>query len=101
MTVQDAATDAIFELIRNFNFDRVEKTMIATDWKWAIPSEGRLRVPTIDEMKDQAIRLLFAAQKQNTVVSSGGFEATYKVDEDGKENFTLKFVVAWQSERVI
>jgi hypothetical protein len=84
--------DAIYELLRSFNFEKVEKTMRALEWKWAVGQE--LRVPEIDEMKDTCSRLLNAAARDKTTVSSGGFEASYKIDDFDKEVFTLKFVVA-------
>lgn len=91
-TSTDKAVDAIFELLEKFNFERVEKLMHALDWKW-----GRfdtLRSPTIDEMRDLCISLLFNAQRDSTTISSGGFEAGYKVNDDGEEIFTLRFVAA-------
>lgn len=84
--------DAIYEVLRSFNFEKVEKTMRALEWKWAFGQE--LRVPEIDEMKDTCLRLLSAAACDKGTVSSGGFEASYKIDDFDKEVFTLKFVVA-------
>jgi|LakMenEpi03Aug12_release.lakeMendotaPanAssembly.Ray.scaffolds.fasta_scaffold1359239_1 hypothetical protein len=84
--------DAIYELLRSFNFEKVEKTMRALEWKWAVGQE--LRVPEIDEMKDTCSRLLNAAARDKTTIGSGGFEASYKIDDFDKEVFTLKFVVA-------
>jgi hypothetical protein len=91
MTVStDKTTDAVFELLEKFNFERVEKLMHAVDWKW-----GRfetLRAPTIDEMRDHCISLLFTAKRDLTTVSSGGFEAGYKINDEDEEVFTLRFV---------
>lgn len=84
--------DAICEILRDFNFVKVEKVMQATEWKWAIGND--LRVPEIDEMKDSCVRLLNEAAREKTTVSSGGFEASYKIDDFDKEVLTLKFVVA-------
>lgn len=89
--------DAIYEILRDFNFVKVEKVMQALEWKWAIGQE--LRVPEIDEMKDTCIRLLNTAARDKTVVSSGGFEASYKIDDFDKEVFALKFVVAHDNIR--
>lgn len=86
----DKTTDAIFELIEKFNFERVEKLMHATDWKWAM-YDG-LRFATIDEMRDKCINLLFSAKRDYDVVSSGGFQASYKFNCDGEEIFTLRFI---------
>jgi len=91
MTVStDKTTDAVFELLEKFNFERVEKLMHAVDWKWA--TYNGLRFATIDEMRDRCISLLFAAKRDLTTVSSGGFEASYKINDDNEEIFTLRFV---------
>jgi hypothetical protein len=97
MTVStDKTTDAIFELIGKFDFERVEKLMHAVDWKWAM--HDGLRFPTIDEMRDNCINLLFSAKRDYDVVSSGGFQASYKFNCDyvfaGEEIFTLRFIAA-------
>jgi hypothetical protein len=92
MTVStDKTTDAIFELLDKFNFERIEKLMHAIDWKWAM-YDG-LRFPTIDEMRDKCINLLFSAKRDYDVVSSGGFQASYKFSDEGEKIFTLKFIV--------
>ena len=91
MTVSTGkTTDAIFELIEKFNFERVEKLMHAIDWKWAM--HDGLRFPTIYEMRNQCINLLFSAKLDYDVVSTGGFQASYKVNDEGKEIFTLRFI---------
>jgi hypothetical protein len=89
----DKTTDAIFELLNNFNFERIEKLMHAIDWKWAM-HDGFRRFPTIDEMRNKCINLLFSAKRDYDVVSSGGFQASYKVNDEGEEIFTLRFIAA-------
>jgi hypothetical protein len=88
----DKTTDAIFKLINAFDFERVEKLMHAVDWKWAM-YDG-LRFATIDEMRDKCIGLLFSAKRDHDVVSTGGFQASYKVNDEGEEIFTLRFIAA-------
>lgn len=95
----DKEIDAIFELIRTFNFERIEKTMIALDWKWG-RIDTVLRIPRIDEMKDCCINLLLAANKENTICSTGGFEASCKINDRQEKTFTLRFVVEQRYERV-
>ena len=91
MTVlTDKTTDAIFDLLDRFNFERIEKLMHAIDWKWAM-YDG-LRFATIDEMRDKCIGLLFSAKRDSHVVSSGGFQASYKINDEGEEIFTLRFI---------
>lgn len=86
----DKTTDAIFDLINDFNFERIEKMMHAVDWKWAM-YDG-LRFPTIDEMRDKCINLLFNAKRNKDTVSSGGFEASYTTNTDGDDVLVLRFV---------
>lgn len=90
ITSTDKTIDTIFELLRTFNFERIEKMMHAADWKWA-RFDG-LRTPTIDEMRDHCINILLNAKRNNDVISSGGFQASFKINEDGKEVFTLRFI---------
>ena len=97
-TFARTATSAIIELIEAFDFEKVEKVMIALDWKWG--SSQELRTPTIDEMRDKCLQMLFTANREKTTVSSGGFEASYKVDDYDREIFTLKFIATWNSSRV-
>ena len=84
--------DFMFELIERFDFARIEKMMHAVDWKWAM--HDGLRHPTIDEMRDKCISLLISAKNDFDVVSSGGFQASCKVNDEGDEIFTLKFIAA-------
>lgn len=107
-TSADLTISRIIDLVNGFNFDRVHKIMIATDWKWARP-DG-LRTPTIDEMRDHCVNLLINADREKTTISSGGFEAIYKMEltEDpenpriamGRKVFKLQFIVAWDHIRV-
>ena len=97
-TITRTATSAIIELIEAFDFDKVEKVMIATDWKWAFSKE--LRTPTIDEMRDKCLHLLICAERDHDTVSSGGFEASCKVNDYDREIFTLKFIATWNYARV-
>lgn len=87
----DASIDAMLELVNGFNFERVEKVMIALDWKWAMGKE--LRTPTVDEMRDKCFNLLIVADRDKDTISTGGFQASCKVENDRKY-FTLKFIAA-------
>lgn len=82
--------DFMFELIERFDFARIEKMMHAVNWKWAM--HDGLRCPTIDEMRDKCISLLISAKTNLDVTSSGGFEASYKINDEGDEIFKLKFI---------
>ena len=98
MTATKDSIDTIFEILKEFNFEKVEKVMIATDWKWARP-DG-LRTPTIDEMKDLCISLLINAEKETTTISSGGFEARCKIKENDEKELCLSFVTTVISKRI-
>lgn len=92
--------DAIEDIIDRFNFERVHYCMKALDWKWR-QADGIISVPTIDELKIKASYLLVKSIKE-TVIATGGFEATYLKDtEDNTENFSLAFLLSWWDETVI
>jgi hypothetical protein len=82
----------MFELIERFDFERIEKMMHAVNWKWAM--HDGLRHPTINEMRDKCISLLISAKNDFDVVSSGGFKASHKINDEGHEIFKLEFVAA-------
>lgn len=82
----------MFELIERFDFARIEKMMHAIEWKWAM--HDGLRCPTIDEMRDKCISLLISAKNDFDVVSSGGFKASCKTNDEGDEIYKLEFVAA-------
>jgi len=80
----------IEEIMCNFDFDRVEKAMIALDWKWGLPGE----VPELCEIKEHAIERMKTAIDIGGGASSGGLRAIY---EEGM--LTLTFVLEeWTSE---
>ena len=67
--------DNINDILESFDFDRVYKCMIVTDWTWA----KYLRTPTVDEMKDWARSIMedtvqrAIAERYEYFISSGGF----------------------------
>ena len=100
----DPVNKYIDDILDNFNFAKVLKTMEVLDWKWAT-SNG---VPTMDELRNQAERLLRGAANsrlgdyKNThwelgiINGTGGFQATAFCDE-AKTRITgldLKFIVS-------
>ena len=91
-THNDAVIDSIFKIVERFNFERIEKIMLAADWKWSKFSE--FRTPTIDEMKDHCINLMIRAERDQTTVSSGGFSAEFEILDDGRKAISLSFVAA-------
>ena len=87
----------IDEIVENFNWDKVYRTMDALGWTW-VDSEGE--TPSIGRLITTATRLLRdaydgAVKEQETYLSgTGGFEAVCFVDgEDGIYRLELRFVV--------
>lgn len=87
----------IEEVIKGFNFEAVNKTMVALDWYWGgVPSH----IPNIEELKEAAKELLeYAYNEANTHgrecgVSSGGFSAWAKPAElpYNDMNLSLQFI---------
>lgn len=65
-------------VLERFNFLKVRKMMIATDWKWGGPfMNGEFDTPTVDTMMSQCSQLMLEAYRLETTVSAGGFEATW------------------------
>ena len=102
---KDPLGKMIDEIMDEFNFATVHKTMVALDWKWA---SSKNYIPSMDELRDQAIYLLRGAAKARlgdykdthwelgVIHGTGGFQATAFCDKN-KTRITgldLKFVVA-------
>ena len=87
----------IDEIVENFNWDKVYRTMDALGWTW-VDSEGE--TPSIVKLITTATKLLRdafdgAVREQETYLSgTGGFEAVCYVDNDGMYRLELRFVVA-------
>jgi len=87
----------IDEIVENFNWDKVYRTMDALGWIWA-SSEGE--TPSIGKLISTATGLLRdaydgAEKEQYTyLVGTGGFQAVCFVDEDSMYRLELRFVVA-------
>ncbi len=79
--------------LRDFDFERVRKAMVAVNWTWGLDN-----TPTIEEMQEEAERLLIdiyeETDAQVDTVSCGGFNAMYNREE---ECFFLFFTIeeAW------
>ena len=93
--------ELIDEIMNNFNFEKVHKTMTLLDWKWYQP-DFKSEVPNLEKIKVLAISHLKGALSNPKVrgVSisyGGGFQADY----DHKEGIlSLKFVVdSWEADK--
>ena len=81
-----------------FNFERVHTMMVAVDWKWSLGSgPDGLRVPDIQDLMNTAERLLYAAVRDQSTVSTGGFEARYWIRHE-RACISLRFVGAERHE---
>jgi hypothetical protein len=84
----------IHNIMKNFDFEKVHTIMKNLDWKWAFSSNG---VPTVEEIKTEAHRLLVEACEEETYISTGGFRAVYEKEADRAESgdpyIGLEFIV--------
>ena len=82
----------IDDIMRNFNFEKVHKVMEILDWKWVMTKYG---VPTIEELRGEARRLLVEAANGETQVATGGFRAVYEKNgaNDPDPFISLEFVL--------
>jgi hypothetical protein len=94
----------IDDIMKEFNFAKVYKAMIALNWKWL---DAKEEIPTIEELRATAERLLRDAAKCRLgdfknehwevpiVCGTGGFQATAYCDEDKTKitSLDLKFIV--------
>jgi hypothetical protein len=83
-------------IIKNFDFDKVHKTMQALDWKW-FDSCSEDGIPTTGELVLKALELLEEAAKYNedeAIFATGGFYA-----RKSKDVLSLSFSVSdWDTE---
>jgi hypothetical protein len=102
----------IDEIMDEFNFAAVHKTMVALDWKWAVTSNNK--VPTMDELRTEAERLLrdaadvrldmFKEEPWESPIfcNTGGFSAAAWCNEDKTKiiRLDLDFIVSSWSARI-
>lgn len=71
--------DLIDQIMDNFNFENVHKTMVLLDWKWCTCNG----IPTIEELRMSARKMMIDVIERNCYsVSSGGFKTEWKKDEE-------------------
>jgi hypothetical protein len=83
----------IQDILEDFNFQKVHDVMEQLDWKWAMTKYG---VPTLDELKSEAKRLLIDACIEHTCIATGGFRAVYEAGEtpdDPETYIALEFII--------
>lgn len=85
------AKKQIDEIMADFAFDKVEKAMLAVDWKWHICMFHGVEhciTPTVPMLRAKAKELLEEASATGKGSGTGGFE----VENDG-EKLWLTFVL--------
>lgn len=103
-TQMDQTNELIDNIIENFDWTKTHRTMTLLNWEWAIIN----RVPTIEDLKKSASKLLMDAAnlalKQDGVsheiasmTGSGGLEATAYANNRRTKiiQLELRFVLAW------
>lgn len=73
----------IRDIMENFDFKKVHTIMEQLGWKWA---SCRFGVPTMEELKGEAKRLLTEACVAKTHISTGGFRAVFEECWPGDPN---------------
>ena len=64
------------EILANFDFDKVHRVMQFLDWNWARLGE----VPTVEDLRKEARRLLVSLEGEPGVKGTGGLRASLKPD---------------------
>lgn len=90
--LSDVERNKIDNIMENFDFDKVHSVMDYLDWKWFGTKNG---IPTIDEIEDEAKRMLIDAAFEETTISCGGFKVTYKPDDENPDDpfILLEFIL--------
>lgn len=104
--ISENATRSLFNVIMNFNFERVANTMQHLDWQWQF---NYPHIPDEFEIRDKAIDMLincyhgFWRVNDDTHMKysteCGGLHASYSyadnvdVDESEKHCFELQFIL--------
>jgi len=85
---------AIKEIVDNFDFKKVRKTMLALDWRW----NSINRTPFVSELMETAEQLLFASTVATaddsgvSCVYTGGFEV---ICDKVRKGMRLVFMVSY------
>ena len=80
--------EKINEVIEYFDFEKVHKVMEYSNWTWF---DNGGKVPSVEELKKEAYRLLFDAVCSDSEISCGGLKATVNSKDD---YYRREFVLA-------
>ena len=89
---------AIASILEDFDFEKVHKVMQMLDWKWATTFKKDdtgfqliATVPSVVQIKVQALELLSDAWDKKASMSTGGLVAKYGINEMEEPSLTLSF----------
>ena len=91
---QENYNEQITNIIANFDWGKVRKTMVHLNCKWAY-TVSEDRIPTIGDLVLQGTRLLtdLANSKESNLIATGGLEA-----RKSNDTLSLSFVVTdWEA----
>ena len=90
--LSDVERNKIDSIMENFDFDKVQSVMAYLDWKWVGTKNG---IPTIEEIEDEAKRMLIDAAFEETSLSCGGLKVTYENDGENPDDpfIMLEFIL--------
>ena len=93
MSLEPVEKTKIKDILKNFDFERVHSIMKMLDWKWAMVKHDD-GIPSVDELKAEAKRLLIDAATEKTQIATGGFRAVYEADgaRDDDPYIGLEFI---------
>ena len=101
----DKTIKILDDIVDNFDFEKVKKTMDALDWKWSDlerfdPKQDFKKVkgyfvPTLDEIKEFAAKLLWdlANDPKNHVIGTRGFRAEKDFSDPNDPWMRLSFEI--------
>ena len=92
-------TAHIEKIMREFDFALIHKVMVITDWEWAFGDTDR--IPTEEEIRANAKRILDAVVSSGRGLSTGGFEAGIDKDENGNPYLYLTFTLESQNSEYL
>lgn len=88
-------TDKIEKILKEFDFEKVHKTMKILDWTWfekGVPSYGSL-ILCAKELLERS-----AKEEPDFSISTGGFKASIKSDKSLKLEFILTESIVYETE---
>lgn len=91
--LSETERNKIQDIMGRFDFEKVHDIMKSLGWKWAF---SKNEVPSVEELKSEAHRLLVDACVEKTPISTGGFRAVYEHDsmwDEDESYLCLEFIV--------